>query len=102
MTLGFTDKYKKDLAKLQLKSKLWEEGGDAVFFPAKIIVLTFLAASLSSAVTSGLHFKNATNSIYCLIPGCIMQQQAIASVKHICIARINSPGKQAHLPQKSS
>lgn len=91
----------KDLAKLRLKSKLWEDGGYDIFFPAKIIALTFLAASLSSAVTSGLHFKNAPNSIYCLIPGHITQQNAIASVKHICIARVNSPGKQAHLLQKS-
>jgi len=82
-------------------SKLWEEGGYNIFFPAKIMALRFLAAPLSSAVTSDLHFKNAPNSIYCLIPSCVTQQNVIASVKHICIARVNSPGKQAHLLQKS-
>lgn len=97
VTLYFTDKYKRILAKLRLKCELEEEGGDDIFFPAKIIVLTFLAASLSSAVTSSLHFPNAPSSFYCLIPGCITQQNAIASVKHICIARVNSPGKQVHL-----
>lgn len=97
----FYRQVQKHLAKLRLKSKLLEEGGYDIFFPAKIIALTFLAVWLSSAVTSGLHFKNAPNSIYCLIPGCVTQQNAIASVKHICIARVNSPGKQVHLPQKS-
>lgn len=91
----------KDLAKLQLRSKLWEEAGYDIFLPAKIMALTFLAASLRSTVTLGLHLKHAANSIYCLIPGCVTQPSSdCLSEAHLHCERKLS-WEAAHLLQKS-
>lgn len=49
-----------EFGKITPGSTRWEE---KMFLPAKITAFTFLAASLSRAVTSGLHFRATPNSV---------------------------------------
>lgn len=49
-----------EFGKITPGSTRWEE---KMFLPAKITAFTFLAASLSQAVTPGLHFRATPNSV---------------------------------------